>query len=99
MLFNNNMINSVTSGQTQSKYGRRQIIRDSGYTALGAGTLCGITGFKQIKLPCKRKVHKYSAYIAAITSFLHLGAIKRWDKKLALSLNTGERKNTGSKTL
>ena len=76
------MISSVTSTPTQSKYGRRQFIRDSGYTAVATGTICGITGFRQIRFPHKMKVHKYSAYIAAITTFLHWGAAKRWDKKI-----------------
>lgn len=77
------MVNPINSTPIQSKYGRRRIIRDSGYTAVAAGTLCGITGFRQIKFPYKHKVHKYSAYIAAITTFLHWGAVKRWDKKLS----------------
>ncbi len=75
------MIDKITGTQTQSKYGRHQVIQDSGYIAIASGTLCGVTGFRQIKFPHKMKVHKYSAYIAAITSFLHWGAVKRWDKK------------------
>lgn len=81
-MYNSYMINTVNTYSTPQKYGRRQIIRDSGYAAIAAGTVCGITGLKKVKFPHKMTVHKYSAYIAAITSFLHLGAIKRWDKKL-----------------
>ena len=77
------MVNPITSTPVQTKYGRRHIIRDSGYTAVAAGTVCGITGFRQIRFPYKMKVHKYSAYIAAITTFLHWGAVKRWDKKFS----------------
>lgn len=76
------MLNSITSIPQQPKYGRRQIIRDSGYAAIAAGTVCGITGLKKVKFTHKITVHKTSAYIAAITSFLHLGAIKKWDKNL-----------------
>ena len=76
------MINPVPPSQTQPKYGRRQLVRDSGYAAIAAGTLCGISGLRKVKFPHKMKVHKYSAYIATIASFLHWGAVKRWDKKL-----------------
>ena len=80
-------INPVTT-QTKQNYGRRQVIRDSGYTAVGAGTLCGITGFRQVKIPHKMKIHKYSAYIAAAATLLHWGSAKRWDKKLLNSFQT-----------
>ena len=76
------MINPVPFTHKRPKYGRRQIIRDSGYAAIGAGTLCGITGFKQVKFANKMKIHKYSAYLAALTTFIHLASIKLWDKKL-----------------
>jgi len=76
------MIAPVNATSTQSKYGRRQIIRDSGYTSIAAGTVCGITGMRQVKFPYKMKVHKYGAYLAAIAALLHWGAVKRWDKKL-----------------
>ncbi len=76
------MINSVPMTHKRQKYGRRQIIRDSGYTAIGAGTLCGITGFKQVKFSHKLKIHKYSAYLAALFTLVHLVCIKGWDKKL-----------------
>lgn len=80
------MIKAINPAQTQSKYGRRQIIRDSGYTAIAAGTLCGITGMRSVKFPYKMKVHKFSAYTAAITAFLHWGAVKGWDKKVNRAL-------------
>ncbi len=54
----------------------------SGYGALGFGTICGVTAFKKVKIPQKRNIHKYSAYLAGITSFLHLGFVKGLDKKL-----------------
>lgn len=76
------MIKAISGVQTQSKYNRYKLIRDSGYVAIGAGTLCGVTGFRKVRFPFKPRVHKYCAYIAAISSFLHLGAIKNWDKKL-----------------
>ncbi len=54
----------------------------SGYAALGFGTICGATGFKKVKFPHKRNIHKVSAYLAGITSFLHFGFVKGLDKKL-----------------
>lgn len=41
---------------------------------------CGITGFKQVKIPNKMKVHKYSGIIMGLTSLWHIAAVKRWDK-------------------
>jgi len=81
-MYNINMISAVNLAQPKAKYGRRQIVRDSGYTAIAAGTLCGITGLKSVKFHHKMKVHKYSAYIALAASLLHWGAVKMWDKKL-----------------
>lgn len=76
------MIRAVSSYSMQNRYGRRQIIRDSGYVAITAGALCGLTGLRKFRFPHKMTVHKNSAYIAIAASFLHLGAIKNWDKKL-----------------
>lgn len=61
---------------------RKKIVSYSGYAAIAAGTLCGVTGFRQVKIPNKMKVHKYSAYFAAISTLLHWGAAKGWDRKL-----------------
>lgn len=58
----------------------RHLVSDTGYAALGFGTVCGITGMKKVKFPYKMKVHKYSAYLAGITSFLHFGFIKGLDR-------------------
>ena len=55
-------------------------IKYSGYAALTLGSVCGITGLRKVRFPYKMKVHKYSAYLAGISSFWHLGAIKQWDK-------------------
>lgn len=60
----------------------RHLVCDTGYAALGFGTVCGITGMKKIKFPHKMKVHKFSAYLAGITSFLHFGFVKGLDRKL-----------------
>lgn len=57
-----------------------RLVNWSGYAALGFGTVCGITGLKKTKLPKKHTVHKYSAYLTGITSFLHLGFIKGLDR-------------------
>ena len=39
---------------------------------------------KKVKFPHKMKVHKISAYLAGITSFLHFGFVKGLDKKLTV---------------
>lgn len=59
---------------------KHRLVSDSGYAALGFGTVCGITGMRKVKFPYKMKVHKYSPYLAGITSFLHFGFIKGLDK-------------------
>lgn len=59
---------------------RRHLISDTGYAALGFGTVCGITGMKKVRFPHKMEVHKYCAYLAGITSVLHFGFIKGWDR-------------------
>lgn len=66
--------------KTGKKSLHRRLVSDSGYAALGFGTVCGITGMRKVKFPHKMKVHKYSAYLAGITSFLHFGFVKGLDK-------------------
>lgn len=75
------MNNTITSAPKPVNWQRRkQLVNWSGYAALGFGTLCGATGFTKVKIPQKRIIHKYSAYLAGITSFLHLGFIKGLDR-------------------
>ncbi len=62
-------------------------IKYSGYAALTLGSVCGITGLSGVRFPHKMKVHKYSAYLAGITSLWHLGAIKQWDKIFSKNKN------------
>ena len=77
------MMNTIQPVQTiqppingKSKHSlRHRLVSDSGYAALGFGTVCGITGMRKVKFP-----YKYSAYLAGITSFLHFGFIKGLDK-------------------
>lgn len=59
---------------------RKQIVSYSGYSAMGLGTLCGVTALKSVKFPNKMKVHKYSAYLAGISTLLHFTAVK-WKKQ------------------
>lgn len=74
------MNNTITATPKQINWQRRkQLVSWSGYAALGLGTVCGLTGLKSIKVPQKRNIHKISAYLAGITSFLHLGYVKGWD--------------------
>ena len=55
-------------------------IKYSGYITLSSIGLCCLTGVKQIKIPQKAKIHKYSAIITGISSLWHIAAIKRWDR-------------------
>lgn len=72
---------NISKFQPDAKWQRRsRLVKWSGYAALGFGTVCGVTGFKTVKFPHKHTVHKYSAYLAGITSFLHLGFIKGLDR-------------------
>lgn len=58
----------------------KAFVKWSGYAALGLGTACGATGFKKVKIPHKHTIHKYSAYLAGVTSFLHFGFVKGLDR-------------------
>ena len=78
------MINSVSSlnqnnFQKKSNY-RHKLVSYSGYAAMGFGTITGVSGFKSVKFPGKMKVHKISAWMAAISTFVHFAVIKRVDK-------------------
>lgn len=93
------MMNTIQPVQTiqppingKSKHSlRHRLVSDSGYAALGFGTVCGITGMRKVKFPYKMKVHKYSAYLAGITSFLHFGFIKGLDKIFTKNHNKGKK--------
>ncbi len=61
---------------------RKKLVSWSGYAALGFGTICGATGIKKVRIPQKRNIHKISAYLAGITSFLHFGFAEGIDRKL-----------------
>lgn len=81
------MINSINSIQTQQNHNKSKArylnIKYSGYAALTGLGVCGLTGLKQVRIPKKMQVHKYSAILTAVTSLWHLGAIKRWDNILS----------------
>ena len=77
------MINNVTVPQVQrpqKSKARYLNIKYSGYTALVLGAGCGITGLKCVKFPHKHQFHKYCGWLTILSSFWHLGAIKRWDE-------------------
>lgn len=75
------MDNTITTAPKPINWQRRkQLVSWSGYSAIGLGTISGITGFKNIKIPQKRNIHRYSAYLAGIITFLHLGFAKGWDR-------------------
>lgn len=78
-----NTITPVTTSQPRTTINRQRhknFVSWSGYAALGFGTICGATGFRKVKIPQKRNIHKYSAYLAGITSFLHFGFAKGLDR-------------------
>ncbi len=78
------MINPVTSTKPTEQNVQRQIhkklVSSTGYAAVGLGTVCGVTGLKNIKFKNKMKIHKYTAFLAAAFTFLHLGIAKGLDK-------------------
>lgn len=82
------MNNTITPEQTvpqnfasdPKRQRHKAFVKWSGYAALGFGTVCGATGFRQVKIPHKRAIHKYSAYLAGITSFLHFGFAEGLDR-------------------
>lgn len=58
----------------------KKLVSYTGYTAMGFGTVCGVTGLKSVKFPYKMKVHKYSAYLAGIATVMHFAIAKGLDK-------------------
>ena len=51
----------------------KNLVSVTGYAAADFGTVCGVTGLKSVKFSNKMKVHKYSAWLAAVSTFLHIG--------------------------
>ena len=78
------MINSISTNIPTRNENRRKahkkLVSATGYAAIASGTACGITGLKSVKFQNKMKVHKYTAYLAAAFTFLHLGIAKGLDK-------------------
>ncbi len=58
----------------------KKLVSYTGYTAMGFGTVCGVTGMKSVKFANKMTVHKVLAYLAAVSTVLHLGFVKGLDK-------------------
>lgn len=76
------MINSIspnTISQNNRKT-RKNLVSKIGYAAAGFGTICAITGLKQVKFAHKMKVHKVSAILAGIATAMHIGIIKGYNK-------------------
>ena len=76
------MINSIspnTISQNNRKT-RKNLVSKTGYAAAGFGTICAITGLKQVKFAHKMKVHKVSAILAGIATAIHIGIIKGYNK-------------------
>lgn len=75
-------VNFSSAAQTQNtKNFRKNFVSISGYAAVGFGTVCGVTGLKNVKFRNKMKIHKYSAYLAALSTFLHIAVIENFLKK------------------
>lgn len=70
---------SVVQNDNKRKL-HKKLVSYTGYTAMGFGTVCGVTGMKSVKFANKMTVHKVSAYLAAVSTVLHLGFVKGLDK-------------------
>ncbi len=58
----------------------KKLVSNTGYAAMGFGTVCGITGMKSVKFANKVTVHKVSAYLAGIATVMHFAIAKGLDK-------------------
>lgn len=58
----------------------KKLVSNTGYAAMGFGTVCGITGMKSLKFANKVTVHKISAYLAGIATVTHFAIAKGLDK-------------------
>ena len=58
----------------------KKLVSFTGYTAMGFGTVCGVTGMKSVKFANKMTVHKVSAYLAGIATVIHFAIAKGLDK-------------------
>lgn len=58
----------------------KKLVSYTGYTAMGFGTVCGVTGMKSVKFANKMTVHKVSAYLAGIATVIHFAIAKGLDK-------------------
>lgn len=58
----------------------KKLLSYTGYTAMGFGTVCGVTGMKSVKFANKMTVHKVSAYLAGIATVIHFAIAKGLDK-------------------
>lgn len=58
----------------------KKLVSNTGYAAMGFGTVCGITGMKSLKFANKMTVHKVSAYLAGIATVMHFAIAKGLDK-------------------
>ena len=78
------MINPIGTDALGQKNSRQKLhknlVNGTGYAATGFGTLCGITGLKSIKFANKIRIHSLSAWLAAISTVLHIGVIKEFDR-------------------
>lgn len=78
------MINPIGVSTVKQNGNRRKVhknlVTGTGYAATGFGTLCAITGFKSVNFSNKMKVHRLSAWVAAISTVLHIGVIKGFDR-------------------
>ena len=77
----NKFSNTNFTGNEPEKPNTRYLnIKYSGYASLGFMGVCALTGLRQIKIPNRVQVHKYSAMLTTVTALWHLGTIKKWDK-------------------
>ena len=70
---------SVVQNDNKRKL-HKKLVSNTGYAAMGFGTVCGITGMKSLKFANKVTVHKVSAYLAGIATVIHFAIAKGLDK-------------------
>lgn len=70
---------SVVQNDNKRKL-HKKLVSYTGYTAMGFGTVCWVTGMKSVKFANKMTVHKISAYLAGIATVTHFAIAKGLDK-------------------
>ncbi len=76
----NSISPSITAQNNNKRNTKKNLVTQTGYAAAGFGTICAITGLKQVKFTNKMKIHRLSAILAGISTAMHIGIIKGYNK-------------------